>query len=197
MAIVVIPDALQVVVSGQNLGTSWVNVWGVKNEGTFIMAQSVADEIGAAFVSGYGTLATGFNIGYSLDSVVVRDLRSSTSPAYDALITGFSGTNASHALAPQTAAVISHSTGLRGGSYRGRTYVSGLTEDSNEGDGSIATAARAGLLTMVAEIEDNLSTVTGGPFLLAVLSRKLLEANEITSSTVNPEWDHQDRRKRG
>lgn len=196
MAALVIPGALQVVIKGTNLGTNWANVWGVYNPDPFLLDQSIANDIADAFFDGYALDAASRTFGWSLDSIEVRDLRTATSPSWDAVITPFSGSNAGDAMPPQTAVVLSHRTGLRGKSYNGRTYMNGWVEVSNDGDGSVDPALRTALLAEVAAIEAGLAAVTGGPFELAVLSRKLLVATPITSTTVDSEWDRQDRRKR-
>lgn len=196
MTALVIPNALQVVVSGACLGTPWVNTFGVVGPSPFLLDQSVADEIGFAFRNSYILGQASLTSGWSLSEVLVRDLRTATSPTWAAAITTFSGSNAGQAMPPQLAIVASHSTGFRGASYRGRTYFNGFTESLNEGDGSITVGGRELVEDCVASIKTELATVTGGPFELAVLSRKLLEANVITNTTVNAEWDRQDRRKR-
>lgn len=196
MPALVIPDAMQVVIKGVNLGTEWVNVWGIVNESPFLMDQSVADEIADAFFDAYALNSTAYNAGFSLDAIEVRDLRTATSPAWDAVIPGFSGSNASNALPPQLAAVISHKTAFRGSSYRGRTYMGGFTEDSNEGDGTIAAATRTALAALPGVVQGGLDAMSIAGFELAVLSRKLLVATPIVSSSVDDEWDRQTRRKR-
>lgn len=196
MAALVIPGAIQVVVKGQNLGTNWANVWGVYNPDPFLLDQAVANEIADAFFDGYALDAASRTFGWSLTAIEVRDLRTATSPSFDGVITPLSGSNSGDAMPPQTAAVISHRTGLRGKSYNGRTYMNGWVEVLNDGDGALTPGLQSALLAEVAAIEAGLAGVTGGPFVLAVLSRKLLEATPIVSSTVDNEWDRQDRRKR-
>lgn len=196
MAVIVIPEALQVVVAGANLGTPWVNTYGIKGDGAFLLDQSVADEIGFAFRNAIVDVAPSLNFAWSVTSIQIRDLRTSTSPTWEADVPLFSGSNAGEAMPPQMAIVASHSTGQRGASFRGRTYLNGWTESVNEADGSVSAGARTTIVTMFEAIQTDLAAVTGGPFTLAVLSRKLLEANPITNTTVDTEWDRQDRRKR-
>lgn len=196
MPALVVPNALQVVVSGQNLGTSWVNVHGVLASDTFLIDQSVADDIAAPFNILYDSLRGNCGFAWSVQSIEVRDLRTATSPTFDAGITPYSGTDAAQALGPQTSMVVSHRTGLRGKSYNGRTYLSGFTEAINDGDGSILAGARTTTLGFFATLDSNLATMPVVPMAHAVISRKLLEANAVTSRSVDPEWDRQDRRKR-
>lgn len=196
MAILVVPNALQVVCSGTNLGTPWVNVFGVGNDGTFLLDQAVADEIGEAFRSSYQGIQSSLVTTWGLDEIQVRDLRTATSPAYDVTFTAFSGSDIEDPMPPQACVVASHKTNQRGASFRGRTYHSGFSESANDGVGGVATSFRAEIQSFYAGVTGELALVTGGPFWLGVISRKLLEINQVITTTVDPEWDRQDRRKR-
>lgn len=193
---VVIPNALQAVASGTNLGTPWVNTYGLVADGAFLIDQSVAQEIGDAVVGFYGQFQSFLGFGWAISGVEVRDLRTATSPSWDTVQAGFTGTAGGDALSPQTALVASHRTGLRGKSYNGRTYLGGFTEQSNAGDGSIGATTQTAVLNSFALFKADLATITGGGLELAVLSRLLEVATPITSTTVDDEWDRQNRRKR-
>lgn len=192
----IIPNALQVVVSGTNLGTNWVNTFGLVADGAFLLDQTVADDIAEAFRAPWFALRPALNLGWSAEEVLVRDLRTGTSPTIEADFAPFSGSNPGQAMPPHLAIVASHSTGFRGRSYRGRTYLNGFTEASNDADGTVLAVTRDEILTFFSAIKTNLAALTSGGFDLAVLSRVLLEANAITNTTVDDEWDRQDRRKR-
>lgn len=197
MPTLVIPNTLQVACSGTNLGTNWTNVYGLQVDSAFLMSDAVATEITNAFGAMYAALAAFFNLGWVWDEVYINDLRTLNAPSYVPSFNGVSGTNTEHALSPAIAACVSHGTGFGGRSYRGRTYLSGWTESQNDGDGTIAAAVRQNVVTLFNNLRTDLeNNVTNGAQ-LAVVSRTLLVSTAVTAHSVDAEWDHQDRRKRG
>lgn len=197
MVALVIPDALQVTCGGFNSGIRWNNVFGVSNDGTFLMSSSVAAEIQIAFEDFYTALAPSLTGLWQYDECIVRDIRTETSGSYDVPPAApVVGSNASEMMPPQMAIVATHATGLRGKSYRGRTYLAGWGEGSNTAAGQVAETTAATIEGAFDALRTDLAGVTGGPFDLSVLSRKLLLATPITGTSVDSEWDRQDRRKR-
>jgi len=80
-------------------------------------------------------------------SCVVTDLTTATSPQFTATtFTPLAGTDSTNDLPWQTAALVSWTTGTRGRSYRGRTYLGGFCEDQSDGRDIGAT--------LIAAIED-------------------------------------------
>lgn len=196
MAVLVVPNALQAVVQGQIAGETWVNVLGITAPNGFLLAQSNANELAEAVLEIYEAQVPSLSTAWTLSSVAIRDLRTATAPSWDATIFPLAGAASEQIMPPQSSIVASHKTGRRGPAYRGRTYLAGFTEATNTGDGKVAAVTSNQILTGFINATTALAAVTGGPFELAVISRKNLEANPIVSTTVDEEWDRQNRRKR-
>lgn len=192
----VVPQAMQVTVSGENQFQPWANVFGIKVPDPFLMASSVADEIATAFRTFYVSISGSLSTAWAARECYINDLRNATNPSYEPAFLDVAGTLAGETMPPQLAIVASHSTGLAGRSYRGRTYLAGWTEAANTGAGYVADSYRTLIAAEFEDLREDLALVTGGPVELAVVSRTLLEATPITSTSVDIEWDRQNRRKR-
>jgi len=193
---IVIPEAGLAVASGTVYGQPWVNVIGLRIDAGFALDQNIADSLGVDVRNLYNA-----NVGlqvndWQLDAVVIQDLRSGTAPAWDANITPVIGTNISDGMPPQVAMVVTHRTGLRGRSFRGRTYHAGLGEDSSTTSGQILTLTRTNFANAWTAFRTELATDFSGFIQHAVVSRALSETTLVTSSVADAEWDHQNRRKR-
>lgn len=195
MPALVIPNSLQVTVIGEILGQPWANVYGVTCEDPFLLEQSVADEIGACFRDFYEAFGTTFHTSWSADECIVADLRTASSPAYDAAFLDVTGSNSGNPMPSNLAICATHRTGLRGKSFRGRTYLCGWCEDSNSAAGELESTFQTSVVTLFDALRADLAAVSTAVFQLAVLSRTLLVATPITETDCDGAWDHQDRRK--
>lgn len=196
MPALVVPDAFLAVTSGSYGGQPWVNVHGLRTPDPVLVDQSVADEVAAAFRALYVGTSAARATSWVASEFVLQDLRTATSPAWDAAFLDVSGTVGSGALPPHIAVCASHTTGFRGKSYRGRTYHSGFGLGQMNVDGTIFAGLRTDLEDDYDTLRTTLAGITAGVFELAVVSRTLLVATPIVSTTVGDEFDQQNRRKR-
>lgn len=196
MPALVIPNTYLAVLSGTNLGTPWANVHAGQFTGTALLSQSNVNEIGAAWVYGYNEMRPSKGLAWSLDKFELFDLRSETAPSWEYDFASIGGLDVDNPLAPHIALVASHKTGLRGKSYNGRTYLNGFTEGSNNNLGQVDPTVSAAMIAAFGEIDIGLAAVSSAPSVRAVASRKLLVSTPIVSTSIDSEWDRQDRRKR-
>lgn len=142
--------------------------------------------------------------GMQFDQVVMLD-RSEADGAIHIEAIGLNGADATHAMPPQTALVVTWGTGRSGRRYRGRTYLTGFVEADNDATG-VPTAAICTAFTGYAE--DFLVALGGDDFELVILSRggptvhktgeptvwSPFHTNVITAS-IDTRWDTQRRRR--
>jgi hypothetical protein len=90
----------------------------------------------------------------SLEGVNVIDLTTSSSPSYNLAVSPVKvGARASARLSANAAVVISWRTPLRGRSFRGRFYVSGICEDTVSSATQINGTLQTGLLVAAANLD--------------------------------------------
>lgn len=193
--VVVVADGALVACSGTIAAQPWTNVFGLKFGGAELLDQTIIDDVGDAFNAFYDSLKALLSFAWDFQTCTFADLRTATSPSWDAAVAGVTGTNADAMLPSNVAMCVSHKTGFRGKSYSGRTYLGGFTDTSLDGDGTIAAARKTSVLNAFTALDTALAAVGTNGFEHAVVSRKLLEANAITSRSVDDAFDHQDRRK--
>ncbi len=97
----------------------------------------------------------------TLNSATVYDMSSDSAPVYTSTnglpVTGSGNADGTPS---QTALVVSHRTGLRGRSFRGRSYMPGLDE-SYVVDGLITAAVQAAWLSNFEDFIDGIEATTG------------------------------------
>lgn len=196
MPAIVVPDSLLATVRGSYQGEEWNNVIGITSATPFLLDQTVVNEIADVIRTAYASAAAAFHTAWTLTDISIADLRTATSPAWDSDVVDLAGSATGDAMSPNIAVCVSHQTGFRGRSYRGRTYLTGIPVSTMGPDGTIASSRAALFVGIFANMRLNLPDITAGEFTQAVVSRKLLEATPVVSSTVDTELDHQDRRKR-
>jgi len=126
-----VTDGAQVVVHGSMWdGTVTANVFGVKQ--TTTLTQAVADAWSDVFGICYDAIKGYIFSGNTFTGVTVTDLRTEGAPQFtsDHGLFPVTGTSGADPLPGQNAALITWLTGTRGKSFRGRTYIPGLTEAS-------------------------------------------------------------------
>ena len=197
---VVVPQAVLLSCRGSVLGQPWANVIGVNvlpgGGGGLLLDQAVADEFGAVVRGFYDGLTPLLSTQWSLTEVVVQDLQSASAPSYEASITPVTGTISSDPLPPNMAVCCTHRTGLRGRSFRGRTYLAGWTEQALDSTGQLTAAYAPAIEGEWADFRTALGTVDAGGMVQAVVSRTLATATPVVDTIVDLQFDHQDRRKR-
>lgn len=133
MAFQPVPNTASIVVNGHVGSIPFVNVFHASYE--TVLSEAVADAMFDDIEDLWNNHLTGaLNSGYSVESVVITDLEDVTGNqyTYDAGAE-FNGNEDSQALPFQCAALVSWKTGIRGASYRGRTYFGPFCENGSSG----------------------------------------------------------------
>lgn len=196
MPVIEVPRTAQLVVSGFVLGQPWTNVIGVRSATADAIDEESVIDLAVAVRDLYDSWSNLLCNEWTLDALVVQDIEQSTRPAWDAPMAQLTGTDSTNPLPPNAAVVVSHSTGLRGRSFRGRTYLSGFTVDSIDGSGTISSARQTAILAGWDTFRSDLGAIAPVAFEHVVISRRLEVATTVVNSTMDGELDHQDRRKR-
>src|SRR4029453_13582565 len=84
---------------------------------------------------------------YSVDSLLVEDVKPGTAASYESSFTAVSGADTGDPLPPQCASVFSLRTGLKGRSYRGRFFLP-ATSETNQANGAVIGAYTTKLNTI-------------------------------------------------
>lgn len=195
MPALVVPNAALLIAKGTNLGKPWVNVIGCSMPDPVLLDQTVVDELADAVEDLYEGIRLLLTVDWSFDELVVQDLRTATSPAWDASVTPVLGASTGIPVPANLAIVASHSTGLRGKSFRGRTYHNGFRVDSMAANGTLNEGDRSTIAAAWDTFRTSLAAAGPGGFEHAVVSRSLLVATPVVETTVDDHYDHQDRRK--
>lgn len=190
MAPLVVDDALQVVVEGQCLGRPWTTVYGLNIDDPTPLSSTAAGDIVLLVRAYYEDLAPLRSTQWSLDRFTVTDIRTAGGPQFEFDVADVVGTGSANALPPDLAIVVTWLTSRRGGSFRGRTFHNGFTEEGMAAGRLLGTA----LDNEEDAAQAFIDSFPGG-LALAVISRKLLEANVVTGRRVNDVFDHQTRRR--
>lgn len=155
-------------------------------------AQATADAVSAKFALIPLASRNQFRNSISLGSVGVRDLDGPNNPEFLATPSPaftFSGT--SELLPLNVAACVTLRTDRAGASYRGRCYITGMSEGSSA-DGVMSELARSASVDVVTAYRDALDAAG---FDFSVASRKLGISRPVTSIVSrDAQWDTQRRR---
>lgn len=188
---VVIPGCARVTVEGTLLGRSWANVFHVDKGGSTLLNGLTAEAIADVFESMWDTyLDSVFSNDWTMATIRVADLQTSTSPSFN-FAKSLAGALTNETLAPDTCGIVSWQTGLRGPRYRGRTYLCGWTEASNEDTGRPSTGAQAAMQDWADGLVTNLG-VNGTP--LALGHPDINDFTDVVSGDAKPVWRRQKRR---
>jgi hypothetical protein len=140
-------------------GTLAINVFGARVTGSPSFGQALANTIGASIKSGsWPAIAAQMAPTTSLVRVGIRDLRQDNLPEFRDSGAAVAGTGTGDALPAGVGVVVTLRTAMSGKSYRGRTYVSGLTEAANGPQGTILTAASTAAVNFVGSIASVMNT---------------------------------------
>lgn len=160
--------------------------------------------VAAAFVSWFGSYLRGVTANPCfLLKILVTDLTTVTSGGIE-YVTGLPipGTNGEDMSPGNVTVAVKWLTGIRGRSFRGRTYHVGLNRSMYTAS-TLFDASRAALVSAYGELLTIIGGLTGG-YSLVVLSRRAAKAPRITavasiitSVAVDPTLDSQRRRLPG
>lgn len=191
----VMPDTVRVNVIWSLSGAEYaVNVLHYLVGPATIINQAAADDLSdviqsAFLISGLDDL---FANEVQLARSTVRDLRVASQAEYSSAIAQ-AGLNGLDILPLSVALVVTLRTALAGRRYRGRTYLSGFAEDSNQGNGTASAAAIIAAEAFIQALETII--VAGNEWSLGVMSIAAGETNAVTSTGVRDNvWDTQRRR---
>lgn len=166
--------------------------WEVAADATIDSAFCTA--LAGAIEGAYSTyILPKMHTGVNLDHITVQDLR--TTPYFTRVVgtPSATGGNTSAALPYQVAAVLSLHTTHAGRSGRGRMFLPGFCEDSNDLTGSIEPATKTAILAFGAALMA-LTSEAGEDVTWSVLSRLNANIYPIDSVTCDSRWDIQRRR---
>lgn len=117
-----------------------------RNSGSAVAGQALANSLMAAIAPSWtSNLAPFQSTSFSLTAVTVRDMTSSTNPAFVNNTAGAVGSSASPGMPPYTAIVLSGKGVNRGKGMSARMYLPGWADNANTGAGVIAPALMTGL----------------------------------------------------
>lgn len=147
-----------------------VNVIGAINSGPATFGQALADSLDSAIKTVFAS--SGFQARVSTDvelsQVGVRSIATASQPEFLGANAAVAGTNAADPLPAQTALCVTLRTALAGPSFRGRVYLPGWSEASNDTDGACAAADATDAADFINAVSGSMS---GLGLTMAVLSR--------------------------
>jgi hypothetical protein len=166
-----------------------INVVGALNASAVAVNQALADSLGSAVKSAFTSsgFAARVSSTVSLSQVGIRNIAQANQAEFLDAGAAVPGTAAGAILPPQIALVLTLRTALAGASFRGRVYLPGWTEDSNNTSGACDSAPGGNARDFVIAIA---SALTAAGLQMAVLSRSRLVGTPITSVVLRDfAWD--------
>lgn len=169
MPSIVVPNAALVRLVWSDPQHVWNNVLGANVLGATVINQALADALATSIRSAFTThLAAQVSALAGFGTALIRDIRQANMPEYVGSGADVPGSAVGDPLPPSSALVVTLKTGRAGQSFRGRVYLAGFTEDSNDSAGHISSATNAAAVAFVTAI----STAFGANGLaLAIVSR--------------------------
>lgn len=135
-----------------------------------------------------------------LESITARSMAAATDPTFE-LSVNAAGGDATEVMPYQLAIVASWKTGFSGRSFRGRTYLGGITQQYNDGGAVTAAGVAALQITMQTLIDQVEAVATQQLVVVSKYSggapRAAGVTTPITSVTIDNVWDTQRRRSHG
>lgn len=191
----VIPNAVLVRLIWTNGGTPYaVNVLGARNPGAVSITQALTNTVGSAIKGAVASsgLADELSNVVALANVGMRNIAIANQPEFLDAAVPAGGVAAVALLPPQVSLCVTLRTALAGRSFRGRVFLPGFTEDSNDTGGSASADARTAGVAFITAVQDALD---GSGLNLAVLSRTVPTATDVSAILVRDAvWDTQRRR---
>ena len=200
MAPLITPDCWQVKAMFHDANTNWSNVYGIDVGAIPVLTQGAADDVRNAFLDSWNAnLADLCPAETGFDGVVVTDTRTEGGPQFTADANAV-GTAVSDRSPDQLAVVVTLRTALRTRAGRGRTYLGGFAELTNDANGRITAACMEACGDYIQAIIGDLAAASFSGD-LAVISRKdpplgyTGQGRQIVSFEVRDnQWDQQRRR---
>ncbi len=159
MAALVIPSAVQVRLKW-TLGTGQgMNVLGATFATLPPDFQTLANTLGAAVKTGFSSsgMAALCPANVSLNKVGVRDISTANKAEFEDTAAAVLGTAAVELLPVHEAVCVTLRTASAGPSFRGRVYLSGWDEASNDGQGHIEAVAMTAAAAFITAIKNAMS----------------------------------------
>lgn len=148
-----VPDGAIVKLYWAINGALALNVMGARVLSGTTFNQTLANTLGTAIKSAFSAnLAASLSTSASLVRVGVRDLRADHLPEFRDVNAAIPGSATGDPLPASVAMCVTQRTGLAGKSFRGRTYLSGFAEGSNDATGSSASAAATASINFMAAV---------------------------------------------
>lgn len=191
MAPVVISGTLQIRIIWSLSGADWAEnvLHALIGTGPAVdqaMADTIAGHVGTAHTS--SGLSAEQPTSVSIDRVGIRDIRTANQALIEAPV-GSAGTALGQLLPRGNALVVTNRTALAGRSYRGRTFVPGFSEDSNDVGGRASSAAQTAAAAFINDLQTAM-TQSAWPLAVASITKGL--STVITQGvTRNGIWDGQ------
>lgn len=180
MPALVVPNGALVTLRQLNTSVPFVNVLGADVAPTTTINQALADTLGAAIKASWtSTMAPLMGGAVGLVSVGIRDIRSANLAEFVGAGATVTGSDAGEPLPRQTALVVTLRTARAGQSFRGRVYVSGWTETSNDSTGNATSGAQTAAVNFITGISNALS---GNGLFLAIVSRPSERQTVVTTT---------------
>jgi hypothetical protein len=156
------------------------NVYGAR-VGTTVINQALAEALGTAIKTAFTTnLASFMNVTTALDRVGIRDIRAANLPEYRDTGARVFGTEPGvDALPKGLATCVTLRTAATGRSFRGRSYISGWSETSNDQNGFTGSGANTAALNFLSAIR---SAFTTNGLTMVVLSRPSFRTTIVETS---------------
>lgn len=206
MALPLVPGTASIVATGimQN-GQRWMNTFH-RGIGTTALDQTISDTIAAEVADAYAEIMPRWHVGFSLDDFIVTDLRAAGAPQFHSTPSvPLIGGSTTQPLPMQVAAMVSWSTDFRGRAGRGRTYLTGWTEDDSVGDDLVAgtiTALEAFASAIVdtgtyyvVSLFEGVAQATTGSRRFTPIARAVGEHHTISAAQVRSTFKTQRRRQ--
>lgn len=168
-----IPNAAQLRLLWSINGQLAINVLGASHVGTVTFNQALADALGSSIKAAYtANLAPHQAAAASLVFVGIRSLSSPNLQEWRDTGAAAGGTAVGDPLPAEVALCITLRTGQSGKSFRGRCFLPGFAESTNDTNGLISTAASTAAVAFITAVR---SSLTANNLTMAVLTRPAYE----------------------
>lgn len=147
-----------------------VNVIGAENPGSEPVDQALATALGTAIKASFVSSVQVNNVptNWALARITIRNIDVEDQAEIPSVGAPQAGANVNHSLPPQVALCVTLRTAKAGPSFRGRVYIPGWSEDTNDVNGFCLAAAAEQARLFVDNIKDDLGA---NGLTMAVLSR--------------------------
>jgi hypothetical protein len=186
MAKFIVPSSARMRINWDLGGVPAANVFGGKATGTGTVTQATADALRDIVLGAFNSSALGVQlaVNVSLTSVAIRNVNTADLPEFTSSVAGAIGTAPTEMLPRSVAAVVTFKTAKAGKRNRGRAFMPGFAEGTNESNGIMIQAAEDAAEAFWSAIDLNLGG-TGYDF--AVISPALPARQNAAGETLPAE----------